>query len=70
MAKRKSEGPQGLCLLCFKGPSKKDRVVSGDKDYVCSRCTQYLLEHPRKYGENIEDVLDIIRGTSGTEVST
>lgn len=52
----KEEGIKGLCLLCKKGPSKKDFVVREDKDFVCSICTQYLLEHPRRSGESIEEV--------------
>ncbi len=67
--KKNSEHVEGLCLLCGQVP-KKDKAIREDKDFVCSGCTQYLLEHPRKSGENIEDVLNIIRGTSGTEVST
>ncbi len=61
LAKKKKEHTVGLCLLCWKVPSKKDHVVSDDKDFVCSRCTQYLLEHPRKSGESLEDVLETLR---------
>jgi hypothetical protein len=74
MAKKKRESIEGVCLLCKKGPSKKDIVVSQDKDFVCSVCTQYLVEHPRRLGESIEEVLSTIfkieEGKDRDEVST
>lgn len=54
--KKTEESIKGLCLICQKGPSKKDAVVREDKDFVCSTCTQYLLAHPRRSGESIEEV--------------
>jgi hypothetical protein len=60
MAKKKQEDSitKGLCLVCGKPPLKTERI-SKEKDFVCSKCTQYLLEHPRKSGESIEEVLNV-----------
>ncbi len=55
MRKKDESKIEGLCLMCQKGPPKKDKVVSNDKDFVCSRCTQILVAHPRMSGETIED---------------
>ena len=69
IAKKKREGwVEGLCLLCWKPPTKTDKVASENKDFVCSHCTQYLLEHPRKCGESFEDVLDNISSKKDCEV--
>jgi hypothetical protein len=54
--KKKLESPSGLCLLCGKS-SKPMEHVDSNKDFVCSYCVLYLVEHPRKQGERIEDVL-------------
>lgn len=54
------EGPSGLCILCGKPPKPTERVDSR-KDFVCSHCVLWLVEHPRSIGERIEDTLNTER---------